>query len=558
VTRFFIHKSIEAFAADIVIKHGRDGQLAMLFPSHGAAQRCVKFMHSRDSSISVNQIRIFGLVLDRSNSISDQLATISPSISAVIYQKELFPIAKQYWQHSGDGISSRRAEFCYGLFQEGILTDERTLQPIINGTNVPIEYQKSKGPRRYQKGSTDNTPRKGSIGKLERPSQQEARESSQFLEERFGRNLDVSLVDNAKSAVRRRIAGSLMGEVELTKTLRPETPSNARGVAGLSEEDVYLYPCGMNSIFNAHKIMLETRGSLKSISFGFPYVDTLKILQKFGPGCIFYGNGSSQDLDDLEQRLKSGEKYLALFCEFPGNPMLKCPDLQRIRYLADTYDFGVVVDETIGNFVNVHVLPYADLVVTSLTKIFSGECNVMGGATIINPKGRYYRDLKRVMESEYEDNCWAEDVIFMERNSRHFVSRIEKINDNAELICEVLHGHPLVKNLYYPKYNSSRDCYDACRTPSGGYGGLLSFEFYAKSQAIAFYDRLETAKGPSLGTNFTLVSPYVLLAHFTELDWAAKFGVPSDLIRVSVGLEDGNDLKIIFGEALKAAEEATP
>jgi len=111
----------------------------------------------------------------------------------------------------------------------------------------------------------------------------------------------------------------------------------------------------------------------------FPYIDTLKILEKWGPGCVFYGHGSSSDLDDLEGRCQGGEKLLALFCEFPGNPLLKAPDLQRIRSLADRYDFAVVVDETIGNFVNVHVLPYADVVVSSLTKVFTGECNVMGG-----------------------------------------------------------------------------------------------------------------------------------------------------------------------------------
>jgi cystathionine gamma-synthase len=105
----------------------------------------------------------------------------------------------------------------------------------------------------------------------------------------------------------------------------------------------------------------------------------LKILQKFGPGCLFYGHGSAEDLDDLENRLKSGERYLALFCEFPGNPLLRSPDLQRIRQLADQYDFAVIIDETIGNFLNVHVLPYADVVVSSLTKIFSGDSNVMGG-----------------------------------------------------------------------------------------------------------------------------------------------------------------------------------
>ena len=113
--------------------------------------------------------------------------------------------------------------------------------------------------------------------------------------------------------------------------------------------------------------------------FSFPYIDTLKIMQKFGPGCLFYGFGSAEELDDLEKRLKDGERFLALFTEFPTNPLLNSPDLERIRKLADTYDFFVVIDETVGNFLNVNVLPYADIVVSSLTKVFSGDSNVMGG-----------------------------------------------------------------------------------------------------------------------------------------------------------------------------------
>ena len=111
----------------------------------------------------------------------------------------------------------------------------------------------------------------------------------------------------------------------------------------------------------------------------FPYIDTLKILQRWGPGCLFYGKGSSEDLDNLEWRCKKGEKFLALFCEFPGNPLLQTPDLRRIRSLANRFGFVVIVDETIGNFMNVHVLPDADVVVSSLTKVFSGDSNVMGG-----------------------------------------------------------------------------------------------------------------------------------------------------------------------------------
>ena len=527
----------------------------MLFPSVKTARRCEQFINQyAPSNSSTADVRVLDLVLDRSKTTSEILIKLSPSISAVVFPKDLFSTAKQYWQHSGDGVQSRRAEFCHTLFQDGLLVDATLLQPLSNGAR-----KATKGPKRYQRGSIGKaspvSPVRDGTNTPTTPSQTETRESSQFLEERFGRNLDVSLVDNARSSICQRIAGSLVDESDNVTDLGSKKTLNNRGIANLSEDNVYLYPCGMNSIFNAHDLMLKARGPLKSISFGFPYVDTLKILEKFGPGCLFYGNGSSEDLDDLEMRLKAGERFLALFCEFPSNPSLKCPDLKRIRKLADTFDFGVVVDETIGNFINVHVLPYADIVVSSLTKIFSGECNVMGGSSILNPQGRYYQQLKKIMGVEYEDNVWAEDVIFMERNSRHFVSRIERINENAEVICDALRAHPLVKNVYYPKYNDTKAFYDDCRTPKGGYGGLLSVTFHELAQAIAFFDRVETAKGPSLGTNFTLTSPYVILAHYQELEWAAQFGIPSDLIRISVGLEDTEKLKSTFAIALKAAED---
>jgi cystathionine gamma-synthase len=61
-----------------------------------------------------------------------------------------------------------------------------------------------------------------------------------------------------------------------------------------------------------------------------------------------------------------------------------------------------------------------------------------------------------------------------------------------------------VKKVYYPKYSDTRPNYDKCRTPNGGYGGLLSATFHTKQDAANFFDSLDTVKGPSLGTNFTL------------------------------------------------------
>ena len=106
-------------------------------------------------------------------------------------------------------------------------------------------------------------------------------------------------------------------------------------------------------------------------------------MEKWGPGAKFFGAGGLEDIpaltNFLAQHPPNEAPILALFCEFPTNPLLRSPDLVAIRKLADQYGFVVVIDETIGNFLNVEVVPFADIVVSSLSKIFSGDANVLGG-----------------------------------------------------------------------------------------------------------------------------------------------------------------------------------
>lgn len=113
----------------------------------------------------------------------------------------------------------------------------------------------------------------------------------------------------------------------------------------------------------------------------------------------------------------------------------------------------------------------------------------------------------------------------------------------------------IVEQVFYPKF-TCRNHFDAVKTdsPDAGYGGLFSVVLKDEKSAATFYDNLSCAKGPSLGTNFTLCSPYTILAHYTELDWAAQFGVARHLVRVSVGLEDRDKLLSMFKMALDTVE----
>ncbi|MCJ1311025.1 hypothetical protein MMC25_004695 [Agyrium rufum] len=569
--RFFVDFKIRNFEKTLLHDRGKPGEAAMLFPSLRAAERCKAFVIKQSVAIkplseetyelrSKEDIHILHLVLLKDDDSEAATESNVSLMTAVFLPSELYHVAKAFWQHTGEGVSSRRADFCAILYKDGIL---KIKQDQLSGGVESEQSWINKGPRRYRKtkltdeSSLPTLPRGGSsprkISNFGDP------DYLPYIEERFGRNLSLQQSRSAKVAIRRRITGSLVDDLDLPAALVASQPATSvRGIQDLSEDDVYLYPGGINAIFNTHQALLQGRGRRKCIMFGFPYTDTLKILEKWGPGCVFYGHGNAHDLDDLEDRCRNGEKFLALFCEMPGNPLLKSPDLHRIHALGRKFDFPIVVDETIGNFMNVNVLPYADIVVSSLTKVFSGDSNVMGGCALLNPLSLYYRTLKSVYETEYEDTYWAEDAIFMERNSRDFISRIDRINHNAEAICEVLRQSQHVKEVFYPKFCDSRDYYDAVRRSNGGYGGLFSITFPSTATAIAFYDNIEVAKGPSLGTNFTLCSPYTLLAHYNELDWAARYGAQADLIRFSVGLEGTNELVARFKRALSTLDNTPP
>lgn len=270
LARFFIHKSIEAFAAAIVQRYGKPREQAVLFPSNTIASRCLDFFKTHAASPSSKSVRIIDLVTNLERHSTGTVKTIPCSISAVIFPRELCRLAKTFWQHTGDGVSSRRAEFCHRAFDTGSLVVRDSTTAGGLGTQRPC-----KGPRRYQRAASierttaSSTPRPDEGLSFTDSGAPDGREYTQFVEERFGRNLDLSLVRDAKLAIRRRIAGSLTADVELKEALELSCETRkTRKVKGFSEDDVYLHPTGMSSIFNTHKTLMATRGYMKSICFG--------------------------------------------------------------------------------------------------------------------------------------------------------------------------------------------------------------------------------------------------------------------------------------------------
>lgn len=323
-------------------------------------------------------------------------------------------------------------------------------------------------------------------------------------------------------------------------------------LGGVAETDVALYSSGMGALSAALRICRRRRPGARTVQLGFPYVDGLKMQDVAGPGVHFFPTCGTEDVEAVV-RLAESEPLAAVFCEIPGNPLLSSPPIRDLSEALHARGVPLIVDDTVATVANVDLAPHADMVASSLTKLFSGTGDVMAGALVISPTRAHCKELHALLaEDDHHDILWDDDAIVLEENSRDFVTRARRVNETALALCEHLRTHPAVASVHYPAF-TAREAYDQVRRDDGGFGCLFSLELRAPGGAPAFYDALRVCKGPSLGTNYTLASPYTLLAHYDELAWAEGHGIARYLIRVSVGLEDAEDLKGRFDDALGAA-----
>ena len=200
--------------------------------------------------------------------------------------------------------------------------------------------------------------------------------------------------------------------------------------------------------------------------------------------------------------------------------------------------------------------PTPTLVTTSLTKYFSGRGDVLAGCVIV-PSGSAFRDVFLDGLGTEEDVLGAGDAVALEENSRDFESRVRRINETGGRLFKYFKEHPLVERVYHPHADGAGTFSKLLRpVESVGAGGLLSLDLPGgEAGAAAFYDALPVSKGPSLGNDFTLACPYTLLAHYEELDWAASCGVGRNLVRLSAGLEEFEDLRARLETAFRALRE---
>ncbi|WP_321468526.1 PLP-dependent transferase [Halarcobacter sp.] len=306
-------------------------------------------------------------------------------------------------------------------------------------------------------------------------------------------------------------------------------------------ENIELTPSGMNAIYSVVRGLNSIQahnGRDTLIQFGWLYLDTMNIVNHHFQRQKVFPDISNLDL--LEEYLKDyGLRVTAIITEVPTNPLLKCVDIKRLRSLCDKYNIPLVIDSTFATPYNLDLTDYADIFVESLTKFASGNADVLMGAIILNKKHRLSH-----MNKEFFGHCekvFIKDIQRMAFEIKNYEKRVKIISSNTKKLVDYLKTCPYIKNLYYCLDEKNKVNYSQTMIDDNSYVGIVSVTFNKPLKET--YDKLNFAKGPSLGTEFTLLMPYTYLAHYDLIKtkkgkkFLENIELPVDLIRISVGTE---------------------
>ncbi|MHC4726624.1 MAG: O-acetylhomoserine aminocarboxypropyltransferase/cysteine synthase family protein [Planctomycetota bacterium] len=287
------------------------------------------------------------------------------------------------------------------------------------------------------------------------------------------------------------------------------------------------------------------------------------------------------DSADTNQFAKAvNDRTKLIFIETIGNPRMDVPDTPAIADIAHKANLPLVVDNTVTTPFLIKPVDFgADIVVHSTSKFINGHGTAIGGAIIdtgnYNWRKGAFDDIKELSERVgqlaflanlrnliYRDlgGCPAPmNSFLMLQGLETLPGRMVKHDENAWKLAQFLQTHPKVSWVNYPGLTGSKFNDRVVKLFAGRGGGLLTFGLGDKQRAFRFIDSLKLAKNlANLGDAKTLVvHPSSTIFHEFSISEQNKMGVTEDMIRVSVGIEDFEDIKADFQQAIERTFKET-
>jgi cystathionine beta-lyase/cystathionine gamma-synthase len=257
------------------------------------------------------------------------------------------------------------------------------------------------------------------------------------------------------------------------------------------------------------------------------------------------------NLDEVEREISSATRML--FVETPTNPVMRLTDLAAAAALARRHNLRLVVDNTFASpYIHRPIDFGADLVVHSTTKYLNGHSDSVGGVVVATRDD----DIEWLTFVQNAEGAILGpfDAWLVLRGTKTLALRMERHNANGLAMAQYLEAHPKVTRVHYPGLPSHPQ-HALARAQMRGFGGMIAFDLGSLEAARRLLNSVRLcALAESLGGVETLISHPATMTHASvPPDRRAALGITDGLVRISVGIEDIEDLKADLAQALDRA-----
>ncbi len=286
--------------------------------------------------------------------------------------------------------------------------------------------------------------------------------------------------------------------------------------------------------------------------YGGTYRLFSKIYEKFG---IVFHYVDMSSMSNISAKINSNTKLI--WAETPTNPLMNIADIKAIAALAKENKLLLCVDNTFASPALQNPLTLgADIVMHSATKYLSGHSDVIQGALVINDKA--LRDELYFIQKSCGAVPGPMDCFLVLRGIKTLGIRMERHSENGEKIARYLKAHPAVKKVYWPGFEDHPG-HEIAKAQMKSFGGMISFEL--KNDTIEAARKLLSSThlfslAESLGGVESLINHPASMTHASiPREERIKNGLSDTLIRLSVGIEDADDLMEDLAQAIERAEQ---
>ena len=270
-----------------------------------------------------------------------------------------------------------------------------------------------------------------------------------------------------------------------------------------------------------------------------------RILRNFG---LEFSYVDAREPSNVEEAARAETRMV--FIETPTNPVMSLVDIRAVSEITRRRGIRLVVDNTfMSPFFQRPLEMGADIVVHSTTKYLNGHSDSIGGAVILNDE----EDISRMAFIQNAAGAILSpmDSWLVMRGTKTLAVRMRQHDENGRIVAQFLSEHPRIQKVYYPGLKSHPQ-HELAQRQMSGFGGMISFETGSLENAKRVLESVRLCTlGESLGGVETLISHPATMTHASvpEIE-RNRLGITDGLVRVSVGIEDVEDIIADLDQAL--------